>query len=377
MIGKTNLGKMLGLVDLYRFSTERRLYVLREMLRQLGSDPAFAMLRALILEAIALDEETLELEAALKRRGSPRRHEEGAVDLDQALNRALGGLAARLRSELAVFGEGHPMARSALVLLGRLFPLGVAGITRLPFVEKSTQVKRILGEMKGPAAEGVRRFGLERLRGRLEELFGSYVRLLGPRGRPEVTAEVIAERERRGDAELRYIVVCILSAFGRPGVHDDGLCEELLGPILAQNEDLGVLLKARRAGKKVKGQLRAPRETVVEDQSFEALEEQVLEEPEASFLAVEEPDDIEEPGARVNRGLPRAGAARIEDSGALPKMRRSGTSRRLRPAPDASGSGLRMPSPPIRSPTLGPHSRPAPPSDWQRVDESHQRMSEA
>lgn len=259
MIGSTNEEKTFALIDLYHFSAERQLYILRTMRGEIDGDPKLSELRGLVQKAIAYGAETLRLRNGAKRWSvGHKRHADGAAEIDRDLGKALAGLVSRLRGEVEALEAEHPRSQRAAEVLSSLFPDGLAAVTKRPFVEQATEVEHILDRLGEEFSAEVKRFGLEPLIERIERLQFQYLGLLGPRQRPEISRKDIAERRRKGNMKLRYIAAYVLVRFGQPEVDDDETCERLLGPILAQNEDLRAHHKGRRAGRRVRDALIGP-----------------------------------------------------------------------------------------------------------------------
>ena len=238
-------------VNLYRFKTNRVVFTLKSMVRELiangGGDDLSELIQQLE-RGIASLEATQLLEERWKGSRGELLHGGEARSLSAELDRALGGLDATLGSALQAWGAHTPQGQSAALAREGVFPKGVASVIRLPYAEKAEAVSVILRKADGDAelSEALRQVQVDQLVERVREVHARYLEVLQPGLAPSYEE---LERARDVAHERFCALVCLVA--GRWGdadpksVEGQALARALL-VVEEQNRSIRVWYRRRR-----------------------------------------------------------------------------------------------------------------------------------
>ncbi|MEZ4269326.1 MAG: hypothetical protein R3F39_23455 [Myxococcota bacterium] len=198
--------------------------------------------------AVRADEAVLELERA--RRAPPRaaQHAETALERDARIDHALTAIDQTLAHVARVFGEESERGQKATALRKRVFPLGVTGVTALPYVEQYGEVKSLLTKLEGDWAADVQSSMIAPFVAQLAELNPGYGAILNPAPDPRPTADEVRAANAKGQRRLLALVATILGRFPDDTDTDIAARDALLGPIARQNDALRELRRTRGGG---------------------------------------------------------------------------------------------------------------------------------
>lgn len=200
------------------------------------------------MAAVRADEAVLELERA--RRAPPRaaQHAETAPERDARIDHALTAIDQTLAHIARVFGEESERGQRATALRGKIFPLGVTGVTALPYVEQYGEVKSLLAKLQGEWAADVDATMIAPFIAQLAELNPGYGAILNPAPDARPTADEVRAENAKGQRRLLALVATILGRFPDDTDTDIAARDALLGPIARQNDALRELRRARGGG---------------------------------------------------------------------------------------------------------------------------------
>jgi hypothetical protein len=237
-----------ALLNFYVFSVGRRLFAVGQVKKiALGKK-----LKAIANHAdvcLAHDRETRALEASYAGQPEASAYSPEARQLDTYVDIALGALRDAIDSHIKVSLPGDPLADLAAKFLTALFPLGVAAVTTLNFVEEVEEVDRIAGVLKDkPYAEVIAGFGLGRYVDRITGLSGQYRAAVEAGAPAKVSFNRVKEANAKGQSLMMELVAMILGEYPLDSDEGKAVRLELLGPILTQDE---AIRQSRRMKKPV------------------------------------------------------------------------------------------------------------------------------
>lgn len=232
------------LYNLYELSTGRRIFALGQV-RDRALERGIMEVVAHVDAAIDHDRATRQTDTRWAARDQPAAVDAAVKPIDILLDRALSAMrdAAVAQAEVARPGDG--LAEQVDGFLRAVFPLGVAAVTSLPYVEELAAVEHILEKLQGPQAAAVIELGLTRHAERLAELVTSYRdALCAP---PiDLTWDDVRAARARGQ-ELLLEAVALIIALTRDGTPESSAARaDLLAPILEQNDAVRRYMRARR-----------------------------------------------------------------------------------------------------------------------------------
>jgi len=246
------------LFDIYVFPTGRRLFALDQVAVRAKAH-AFPDLAKHCAGAVAHDRACLALErrweglvAESRGKAAPKVHAAGAppeaASVDPLVDNTLTAIRDHAVSQTAGAAPDDPIHATVATFLKAIFPAGVQEVTKLAFVLELAAVDDILGLLQSKElAPVVKELGLGRLATRLADLAVVYRAAIGtPDENTLVFGDVRAARIEGQDRLLEAIALVLGKHHGRTA-EDVAAREDLLGPILAQNEAIGAAMKARRA----------------------------------------------------------------------------------------------------------------------------------
>lgn len=246
------------LFDIYLFPTGRRLFALGQVAGRANAR-GFHELGKHCTDAVLQDRACLALErrwdglAAESRGKAPPKVPAAGAPLDAAsvdplVDNTLTAIRDHAVSQTAGAPPNDPIHATVAKLLKAIFPAGVQEVTRLAFVLELAAVDDIVGLLQSQEhAPVVKELGLVRLATRLADLAVVYRAAIGaPDESTLVFGDVRAARIEGQDRLLEAIALVLGRHHGKTAV-DVAAREDLLGPILAQNEAIRAAMKARRS----------------------------------------------------------------------------------------------------------------------------------
>jgi hypothetical protein len=234
------------LISIPYLSTGRRLYALKQCL-VLAEERGLDALAALILEAIAHDEETVKLERGWARSKNLSTARGNAAVLDGQIDGTLGASHSTLKNHIAALPPENPIVVAAQTILSQVFPEGVKPIITLSFENQLAVNDTIIASFKGDLKEAVAVAGISSYADRLETLNEAFRLELEKFPRKETGYDAIDAADWRGNLFIRRIAAVILGTFHQETAEAAKQRAALLGPILEQGERVRQNRKGRRA----------------------------------------------------------------------------------------------------------------------------------
>lgn len=232
-------------IKLYGFTTGRRIVTLRKTRKVAVGLRAWPIVMH-IDEALAHDSKTSELDLMwlTRRKGRP-----GAGNLrtvNDLVAAALTGIREGALSLTRGARDDDPVAARANELLARLFPAGVAAVTRLPCAEELAMIEVLLERLQGELAPLVDKLGLGVHVKRLIDLLPEYRMAIENRPTAINFGEVRRAR-KKGQTYLVELVALILGTFYKSGNPDHIAARTaLLDPVMEQQEAIRLHRQGRR-----------------------------------------------------------------------------------------------------------------------------------
>lgn len=236
-----------ALINLYTFSTGRRLFAFRQV-RKLALELALAELAAHADAAIAHDFTTRALETKFAAAPLVTRNQGKVQSMDVDVDKTLVAIRDAAQAQANGAGDDDEIREMVAKLQAAIFPKGVLEIIQSTYVEELEAVDGILATLKSKEmAAIVAELGLGRLVKRLGKLAVEY-RALQVAPSPETVpfGDVRAARAR-GQENLLQAVAMILGKYPSSSAEDLKARTALLAPILKQNEAIRLYLRSRRA----------------------------------------------------------------------------------------------------------------------------------
>jgi hypothetical protein len=247
-----------ALISLYVFPTGRRLFALGQVAARAKSRD-FPELAKHCSAAITHDRECLSLErrweglvAESKGKAAPAPPAAGAppnaADVDPLVDRTLTAIRDHAVSQTAGASPEDPIHTTVAAFLKEIYPAGVVEVTKLAYVEELAAVDVIVGLLQGKDLSAVvKDLGLGRLVKRLADLAVVYrASLLTQPAGALAFGDVRAARIKGQDLLLEAVAM-VIGKYHSSSPDDVAARNDLLGPILDQNEAIGVALKGRRS----------------------------------------------------------------------------------------------------------------------------------
>lgn len=234
-----------ALLQLYAFSTGRRLFALAEV-QKLAVDDGHTALAAHCDAALVHDRGTFQKEVVWSSDKTATQYAPEAKQVDMLMDVALGALRDSLDADARDAAPGDMLGEKAAKLLQLLFPNGLAAVTQLPFVEQLAAVQHIVQCLQSSEwAPVVNDLGLGRRVARLIDLEKRYSAAIALTTKSISFGEV-KEARTKGQEMLLQAVAMILGLFPSESAADQAGRVKLLGPILRQNEAIRTYLRSRR-----------------------------------------------------------------------------------------------------------------------------------
>lgn len=218
-----------SLVNLAQVPPGRVRYALTQLPPAATAHPDVAA-RVADLEAAAADRVEV-AKAYARSRGKPRARGR-AVAIDNQIDRLIGGIHMIAQANVATLDPGAPTHVASAALLAKVFPLGAAAITSLPFEEELDAVKELLADLDaepGLAAQAKVAEQVEALRPLVVDFAAELAK----------QAEIVEHRQvkaaqARMQRALAVLVCQIIAAWPQP--EDEDALRAALAPLLDQIE---------------------------------------------------------------------------------------------------------------------------------------------
>lgn len=246
-----------ALFDIYVFPTGRRLFALNQVAARAKSH-AFPELAKHCTGAVAQDRECLALErrweglvAESKGKAAPKPLAPGATpdaaSVDPLVDNTLTAIRDHAVSQTAGAAADDPIHATVGTFLKAIFPAGVQEVTKLGFVLELAAVDAIVELLQSKDhAPVVKELGLGRLAKRLADLAVVYRAAIETPNVSELVFGDVRAARIQGQDRLLEAIAMVLGKHHGSSADDVAARDELLGPILAQNEAIGAAMKARR-----------------------------------------------------------------------------------------------------------------------------------
>lgn len=238
-------GSLESLINLYQFPTGRRLFA-HKLVRARAEQDGFDKLVKHCTEAIAHDVATQALERRWAGESTSNDGNPEAQRCDVLVDRTLGAIRDHAVAQAAGAPENDPVHATVADFLKKVFPAGVHAITSLPYVEELEAVDAIVHSLENELAPVVQELSLQRHATRLAALAKDYRTALEAPPPSLLDWGRIRAARAEGQGLLLETVAIILGK--RHGRSADATAARLqwLGPILQQNEAIGLSFKGRR-----------------------------------------------------------------------------------------------------------------------------------
>lgn len=238
-------GSLESLVNLYRFPTGRRLFALK-LVRAEAERENFDKLVKHCDAAIAHDTQTMTIERRWAGETIANTGNHDAQRLDILVDLTLSGIRDHALAQAAGAPENDPIHATVAHFLSKVFPTNVGDVTSLPYVEELEAVDAIVRLLQNELAPTVQELSLQRHTTRLANLANDYRKALEAPPPSLLDWGRVRAARAKGQGMLLEAVALILGK--RHGHSADATAArlQLLGPILRQNEAIGLSYKGRR-----------------------------------------------------------------------------------------------------------------------------------
>lgn len=163
------------------------------------------------------------------------------------VDRATVGLRDGIRLHIGF--EGRPLDdgnRRARKLLHAAFPEGVTAVIHRPFAEQVVIVDKMIAKIKAGHSDTIELLGLGRLLDTLVEENQAYRAAQHAERDREVEYAKVLESRARTQEMLLEVIVMIMGRYPLTTDAHVAAREALLGPVIEQNEAIGMSLRSRR-----------------------------------------------------------------------------------------------------------------------------------
>ena len=232
------------MLTIYRQLTGHRLHSMRQV-ETLANRFNISVVSEHAARAIAHDTNVALMEAEYEHINDRARHGQVAGKRDGDVDRAATGTYSYLDVQIRMYGADSERGQAAIRLRDELYPNGPGAITSLPYIQQHERINVLLKRAKDDdlAADVARLPEFPELLDRLAILNSAYGQSLTLEAKRRLSREKLATARTRGQEYLAEVVVLILAHFA---VNDETVPdarEELLAPILTQNE---IIRRSRR-----------------------------------------------------------------------------------------------------------------------------------
>lgn len=235
-----------ALLSFYIFSTGRRIFAMTET-KKVVAEKGHTVLAAHCDACIAHDRDALEVEARWSTDKDAPQYATEAKQVDILVDVALGALRDSIDAEVRDAAPGDALGAEAALLAQELFPNGLTAVTQATFPEELAQLQRIIARLQSARwSTVVQELGLARRLTRLVQLESRYAAAIAAPVAAVTFADVRNIRAT-GQTLMLQAVAMILGLHPSESAADIAAREELLAPILRQNEAIRVYLRNRRS----------------------------------------------------------------------------------------------------------------------------------
>ena len=232
-----------SLINLYVFSTGRRLFALAQVMKA-ASERSFPELEAHCALCIKHDRNTRALETQW---AAPVQRAPLVQPIDVRADRTLVAIRDVAQSHADAEEEDEVLRAAVRAMLTALFPEGVLAVIHLPYVEQLSAMDGILETLKSKKFAGlVADLGLNRKVKQLAKQVAEYRAALESPAPEVVGFDKVRVARAEGHDLLLQAVAMILGKHRTRSAEDVAARGALLGPILVQDEAIRVYLKNRR-----------------------------------------------------------------------------------------------------------------------------------
>lgn len=233
-----------SLINLYVFSTGRRLFALGQVMKAAG-ERSFSELEAHCTAAIKHDRSTRALESQW---AAPAPRSPLVQPIDVRTDRTLVAIRDVAQAHADSDEEDEELRGGVRALLTAIYPQGVQAVIQLPFVEQLSAMDGILETLKSKRfAPLVADLGLNRKVKQLAKQIAEYRAALESPPAETVGFDKVKVARATVQDYLVQAVAMILAKHPTRSAEDVAARSALLGPILVQDEAIRQYLKSRRA----------------------------------------------------------------------------------------------------------------------------------
>lgn len=234
-----------SLFNLYQLSTGRRIFAMQQV-HKIAKKRKLSDLEAHVVAAIKHDRQTRKLDAQWQTQGSRPKSQGDASRVDPLVDRTLTALRDGAAAQAEGAAPDDEIIAKVDAFLTELFPLGVAAVTQLSYVDELSAVDEIVAKLKGDLAPLVKELGLTRQATRLTKLAIDYRAALEAPAPPALDFGSVRAARAEGQSLMLQTVAMIVGMFPKNSPEHVQGRTELLTPILKQNEAVGQYLRSRR-----------------------------------------------------------------------------------------------------------------------------------
>lgn len=184
----------------------------------------------------------------LLRTGSTALYGADTTEMDAWLDRCLSSVDGYLDGQIALFPADHPRSVAAVAIRRVLFPEGVQGITRQPYVQQRVEVDRMVARFESPELAPARAElpDLTPMMEHVAELNARYGESIEAYDRERPSHDAVRAAQELAHGLLLETIVLILAAHidSEPEMRDQ--VAALLEPIARQNDAVRASRRRRR-----------------------------------------------------------------------------------------------------------------------------------
>lgn len=236
-----------SLINLYTFSTGRRLFAFRQV-RKLAEKLALEDLVVHLDAALTHDRATRALETKWASAPATQKNQAEVQRIDVLVDRALVSIRDSAQAQANGAGDDEDIADKVQTLISAIFPGGsVIEVTQATYVEELEAVDGILTSLKSKElAPIVTELGLTRLVKRLAKLAVDYRAAQEAPAAEIVGYDKVRAARAVGQENILQAVAMILGLYPKSTPEHQASRAKLLAPILKQNEAIRLYLRSRR-----------------------------------------------------------------------------------------------------------------------------------
>ena len=232
------------LFGFYLFTTGRRLFAMQQVLKTAKKDRWPELVKH-VQAAIAFDRETRQLDITwTQQRGQPLGAK--AQKLDWKIDKTLGSFVKAAQSYAEGLDPEDELVAEIETMLKTIAPAGIQTIMLLPFVEELSELDRINTALDDDLAGTVKKLGSGKLVKRLAKLTSEFRTELETEPETRIIFDQVRAARARGQRNMLQAVAMITGRYYGDSQEHVSRRDELLTPIMRQNDEIGAYLKSRR-----------------------------------------------------------------------------------------------------------------------------------